>query len=240
MAQRNPMNDRYQGDGPGGQTRKSAARAKPIKQAASTVHIKKKPQTPAEKRAARKAREKEEAAKAAEKARRAQEKAKAEAAEAAGTAVAKTGDSGLAKPAEQPKSLLGKLFAPNPNAPTTEEYKKWGRIYWMLIVGGIGFLAISFLTQSYLAQSPSWMVLIGGAYACIIGAFVVDLRKRRPLLREHQKQSIGNKSPKQLKHEQEARERAAAIEAARKAAKESKRGPRRKKKNDAIVPGEEQ
>jgi hypothetical protein len=237
------MNDRYQGDGPGGQTRKSAARAKPIKQAASTVHIKKKPQTPAEKRAARKAREREEAAKAAERARKAQEKAKAEAAEAAeaaGAAAGKAGGSGLAKPAEQPKSLLGKLFAPNPNAPTNEEYKKWSRIYWMLIVGGIGFLAVSFLTQSYLAQSSSWMVVIGGAYACIIAAFVVDLRKRRPLLRDHQKQSIGNKSPKQLKHEQEARERAAAIEAARKAAKESKRGPRRKKNNDTIVPGEEQ
>jgi hypothetical protein len=40
MAQRNPMNDRYQGDGPGGQTRKSAARAKPVTQAASSVHIK--------------------------------------------------------------------------------------------------------------------------------------------------------------------------------------------------------
>jgi hypothetical protein len=85
------------------------------------------------------------------------------------------------------------------------------------------------------------MIVLGGAYVCIIAAFVVDFRKVKPLMREHQKQSVGNKSPKQLKHEKEAAERAAAIEAARKAAKGAKRLPRRKKKDgDTIVPGEEQ
>lgn len=40
MAVRNPLNDRYTGDGPKGQTRKSAASAKPKRKAADTVYIK--------------------------------------------------------------------------------------------------------------------------------------------------------------------------------------------------------
>lgn len=39
MATRNPMNQRYNGDGPSGQTRKSAASAKPKRKAADTVYI---------------------------------------------------------------------------------------------------------------------------------------------------------------------------------------------------------
>lgn len=39
MATRNPMNQRYAGDGPSGQTRKSAASAKPKRKAADTVYI---------------------------------------------------------------------------------------------------------------------------------------------------------------------------------------------------------
>lgn len=40
MATRNPMNDRYVGDGPQGKTRKSAASAKPKRKAADTVYVK--------------------------------------------------------------------------------------------------------------------------------------------------------------------------------------------------------
>ena len=37
MTQRNPMNERYTGDHKGGTTRKSAASAKPVTQAAASV-----------------------------------------------------------------------------------------------------------------------------------------------------------------------------------------------------------
>jgi hypothetical protein len=262
MAQRNPLNERYQGDGPGGQTRKSAARAKPVTQAAASVHVKKKPQTDAEKRAARKAREKEEERKAAERARRRAERAKAEADAAdepdAATLVksargsksmVKTGEKAEAKAeakvepraAEQPKGFLGKLLAPAPNMPSTEEYRKWRKRYWMLIAIGLFFLVSSLAIQTLqLTDSPALMISIGCAYAAILAAFFVDFRKVKPLVKEHQKHGLGNKSPKQLKHEQEAKERAEALEAARKMEREAKKGRRRKKPRDAIVPGDEQ
>ena len=255
MAQRNPMNERYQGDGPGGQTRKSAARAKPATEAASSVHIRKKPTTDAEKRAARKAREKEQERKAAERARRKSDREKA-AAEAAATAdgAGLSGDSGkavsrsgaAANQPERPQGFLQKLLAPSPNMPSSLEYKKWRRVYWVLIGIGVVCVAISFVSQTYLASiSPlAWMIVLGGAYATIIAAFIVDFRKVRPLVKAHQKQGTGNKTPKQLKHEQEAKERAEALEAARKAARDAKRLSRRRKSGEddaataVAVPGE--
>jgi hypothetical protein len=233
------MNQRYQGDGPGGQTRKSAARAKPATSAASSVHVQKKPQTDAEKRAARKRREKEAEQKAVERRRKAQEKEAAlvEAAAAAGT----EGDATPAKakePVKQP-SFLSKLFAPNPAMPQSEEYKKWRKIYWILIGVGIVAIALSMVAQyTYTTFSSLWMVTLGFAYVAIIAAFFIDFRKVKPLVKAHQSMGSGNKSPKQLKHEQEARDRAAAAEAARKAAKAAKKAPRRKK-DDTIVPGDE-
>jgi hypothetical protein len=220
------MNERYQGDGPGGQTRKSAARAKPVSQAASSVHIPKKPQTAAEKRTARKAREKEAEAKAAERARKQAERAK---------------EAGTTQSAPPParKGFFEKLIAPPPNMPSSEEYRKWRRVYWVLLGIGIFTVVIAFIAQS--ASPENWMIFLTIAYIPIIAAFVVDFRKVRPLIKAHQAQGGASKSPKQLKHEREAKERAEAIEAARKAARDAKRPPRRKKKAaETIVPGQEQ
>jgi membrane protein involved in colicin uptake len=227
------MNDRYQGDGPGGQTRKSAARAKPVTQAASSVHIRKKPQTEAEKRAARKAREKEEERRAAERARRRAEKARAEESSDAEKPAAPT--------QEKPKGFMGKLLSPAPNMPASDEYRTWRKRYWICIGIGIVFVAFSFIAQVYaVVSSTLWMITLGGAYVFIIGAFIIDFRKVRPLIKEHQRQGSGNKSPKQLKHEQEAKERAEAIEAARRAEKEAKKRQRRRKSDDTIVSEDEQ
>jgi hypothetical protein len=240
------MNQRYQGDGPGGQTRKSAARAKPVTQAASSVHTRKKPQTDAEKRAARKAREKEEQRKAAEKAQKQAEKDKIEAsakakAEAETGADAGANVGGVVKRQGALQAFLGRFFAPNPNAPSSEEYRKWRRVYWILIVIGMVFIAAALIVQLNLPDRPVIsMVSLACAYAPVIAAFVIDRRKVQPILKERQKLSTGNKSPKQLKHEQEARERAAAVEAARKAAKDAKKSQRRRKPDDTIVPGDEQ
>ena len=77
MAQRNPMNERYQGDGPAGKTRKSAASAKPKSEAAASVYIEKKPETAKERKAAQKRREAEKRRKDEERARRVREKEKA-------------------------------------------------------------------------------------------------------------------------------------------------------------------
>ncbi|MCL2807230.1 MAG: hypothetical protein FWD27_03570 [Coriobacteriia bacterium] len=74
MAQRNPMNDRYTGEGPQGKTRKSAAKLKPKTDAASSVHIAKKPTNKQERKAARKKRDAQLAAKERERKRKAEER----------------------------------------------------------------------------------------------------------------------------------------------------------------------
>ncbi|MCL2529633.1 MAG: hypothetical protein FWE41_04800 [Coriobacteriia bacterium] len=74
MAQRNPMNDRYQGEGPQGKTRKSAAKLKPKAEAASTVHIEAKPTTKQERKAAQKRRKSQLEAKERERQRKAKER----------------------------------------------------------------------------------------------------------------------------------------------------------------------
>ena len=63
MSQRNPMNDRYQTDKVKGQTKKSAAQAKPKSKAAASVYVRSSKPTPQEKKAIRK----QERAKAAER-----------------------------------------------------------------------------------------------------------------------------------------------------------------------------
>ncbi|MDR1712893.1 MAG: hypothetical protein LBR39_01885 [Coriobacteriales bacterium] len=306
MSQRNPLNQRYQGEGPGGKTRRSASSAKPRTEAASSVYIRTKPTTASEKRAAAKAREKEAARKAEERAKRAaaREAAKAEAekspdapseaeakqdsqtskpgriirrrsvkaanavstasaanaagdanddkadldtslsatagaASAAASAAAAKHSKGAATEPAKKKGFLATLIEPAPGMPSSAEYKKWRRIYWILMAIGIVTVVITFATNYVLKQAGSLWV-IGIAYAAIIGAFFVEFRKVRPIIKEYQaKNSRGAKSPKQLKHEKEAAEQAAAIEAARKAEKEAKRRSRRKSSSNETA-GEEQ
>ena len=54
MTQRNPMNERYQSEDRKGATRKSAASAKPVSKAASSVRIQSTKKTPQQKKAERK------------------------------------------------------------------------------------------------------------------------------------------------------------------------------------------
>ena len=221
MAQRNPMNQRYQGEGPGGQTRKSATSAKPVSKAAASVHIKKKPTTKSEKRAAEKAREREAEAKAKQKAEREAEKAKA---------------AGVEEEDKTKGKSKGGFFdsfkgAANRGMPQSEEYKKWQRVYWILIVIAIITILISFFitnTEGYNATLLTIQLVV--AYGAMIAAFFIQIRKIRPLLKKQSEGDTGKKTPKALKHEQEAREQAAAVEAARKAARESKKASRRRER----------
>lgn len=63
MSQRNPMNERYTTDEHKGQTRKSAAAAKPKMKAASSVHIQSTEKSPRQKKAEAKVRRQEQRAK---------------------------------------------------------------------------------------------------------------------------------------------------------------------------------
>ncbi len=203
MTQRNPMNERYKGDGPSGRSKKSASSAKPARPAASTVWEKSKTLTPAEKRKAEKA-----AQRAAEEKKKVEaEKAKAEGKEA---------------PKAAPKSKEYKL---------DPEYRKWRKWYWGLLIAAIVATSTSFvLIYTFQVDSALSYIPLGIAYATIIPALIIDYRKVRPF-REGLKQT-GDKTPKQLKHAEEAAAQAKAIEEARKASRRVKIGKRTTVKKD--------
>jgi hypothetical protein len=244
MAQRNPMNQRYAGDGPKGQTRKSAAKLKPKSEAAASVHIDKKPVTKSERKAAHKKREKELLRKEQERVRKAAERAQAEKeAKIAAGELPPEPEGKKAKRAVGDKSILQKVKdffiddtnkkktnGTNPNVPQTPEYKKYKKIYWILMAVGIASVVVSFLMQfaipgaMELMDGTGWMIPMGLAYVSIIAAIVLDYAKIRRLTKAHvAASSSGKKSPKQMKHEERKAATAQRMEASKKAQKELKR-----------------
>ncbi|MDR3136015.1 MAG: hypothetical protein LBU07_01050 [Coriobacteriales bacterium] len=245
MAQRNPMNDRYAGSGPAGKTRKSAAKLKPKAEAASSVHIEKKPVTKQERKAAHKKREAQLAAKERERQQKAAEREQA-AKIAAGEQAPKPTKPSLVARA---KSLLvgnskaaSAPASPRPTTPDTPEYRRYRRIYWVLLIVGVSCAAIMLLSPIYFADALSGSAsatLMGIAYACIIGAIVIDYAKVRKLRQAHERASNpSRKSPKQLKHEERKTLAAKQLEEARKAQRNLKRAGTRLpllRKSPAVV-----
>ncbi|MDR1089346.1 MAG: hypothetical protein LBL23_08790 [Coriobacteriales bacterium] len=267
MAQRNPMNERYQGDGPQGKTRKSAAKLKPKAEAASSVHIAMKPTTKQERKAAHKKRDAQLAAKEAERRRKAEERER-QARIAAGEEVEEPKQAGvldkvkrflIPDPPSSTKSTgpagSGSTAAKSANAspparpkgPDTPQYRRLKKIYWVLM--GIGIVAIvsSFVinfSDPAFMDGMGMMVPMGVAYVAVISAIVLDYAKIRKLQKAHQKEISGSKgSPKQQKHEAQKKEAAALLEESRKAQKELKRANsklpfRRSKPKEDADPGE--
>ena len=242
MAQRNPMNERYLGDGPQGKTRKSAAKLKPKTEAASSVHIAAKPTTKQERKAAAKKRDAQLAAKERERVNKQIErerKARIEAGE----------------PAEPQKETIAdkvkKFFAPPASATDaqsvaekkalyTDEYKRLKAIYWGLMIFGVIAILASFAFNFFIpVLEGTWamMVPMGLAYVAVISAIVLDYAKIRKMQKAHQKLMVGGMgSPKQQKHEQRKAEAAALLEEQKKAEKALKRAnsklPFRKKSTE--------
>ncbi|MBQ6586928.1 MAG: hypothetical protein IJH83_09035 [Coriobacteriales bacterium] len=183
MSQRNPMNDRYKGDGPSGSTKKSTSNAKPKQKAASTIYTPA-PMSKEDKRKAQRAKEKEQ--------RREMEKV-----------MAAAGD------------------------PLNAEYQKYRRLWWAGLIGAIVFTALSWGMRVWFPDAvvPSVIFLLL-AYAAIIAAFVLDLKKVRPMRLEHQNRvmSMSKKEKERLVQEAE-KKQLDAIEAkkAEKAAKAAKK-----------------
>ncbi len=146
MSQRNPMNERYQGEGHSGKTRKSAASAKPKKEVAGTVTIKTSRQTPKERKAEQKA------------ARR--------------------------KEQERQRELDKKYYKPD-----TERYKKLRRLWWIVLIGAIVCVVLSWLLRGV---QPEWLAMIAlfGAYGLIIFAFYIDFSKIRKERRKYQEKMV--------------------------------------------------
>lgn len=187
MAQRNPMNKRYEGEGPEGKTRKSAGRAKP----------KKKPATPTRGKQLEGLSERE---KAERKREQGQTKRRMKA------------DAQRTMTKEQRKEQREKdaeKKAPPVVVPMTPEYKKWRNI-WM---GCLGFailaIAASWLGRGALAKSPVFMYAsIGAAYVGIFAGLAVDFLKMRPLRREAQQKAAAESKSKKGRSEIEKKKEA--------------------------------
>lgn len=232
MAQRNPMNERYTGDGPQGKTRKSASKLKPKTDAASSVHIESKPTTKSERKAAAKKRNAQLAAKEAERKRKAEER-EIKARIAAGEEVEEP-----KKPTVIDGAIGGvkKFFAPpagsaprstNSQNPDTPEYHRAKRLYWILMgVGVVAIMAAFVLNFMMPSVLDGWgmMIPMGVAYAAVIAAIILDYTKVRKMQKEFRRGAESGKgSPKQIKHDQRKKEAAALLEERRKAEKELKR-----------------
>ena len=280
MAQRNPMNERYLGDGPGGKTKKSASSLKPKSTAAASVNIEKRPETAKERKAAQRRRDAEKRRKEEAHAKRIAERelqARIDAgleiqeeekkkgflgsllpprktskpSESEDTESALNSASGAStdtkrsagsksgvdtkaavssKTGTPPKEAASSSTDPSQKAKQPEEVRKLRRIYWGLFIVAAMAIAVSLYLQiNNLGNDIQWYIAMGVGYVCAIGAVVFDIVKIRPTARKYQLQAeSAKKSPKQLKHEQEAAANARELQRIRDAEKATKRSKRRR------------
>lgn len=242
MSRRNPMNERYQSDEKTtGKTRKSAASAKPVMKAASSVYI----QDPNNK-------QKEGFLQrmfgGGDKKREEDAKARAKASVSAGSDTQDTkatkekhtgkytllemeGDSskefeGLSK--EDKKALRQKY-----NNPGTNEYKKWRRIWWVVIILGICSLIppIAFPNEFVYNETRTMVFYVLG-WGFLLAAVGIDALKIRPLRKKARGDAALDRSKQATKARKAARQEQIKKEeeAARKRAEKQARKEARKSK----------
>ncbi|MEG0095950.1 MAG: hypothetical protein RR671_00515 [Raoultibacter sp.] len=198
MSQRNPMNDRYQTDEAKGQTRKSAASAKPKTKAASSVHVES--TKPVKKQGL----------------------------------MAKLSGGGASSAKPEAKKSSGSSNSGSSQGeyynPPTAEYKRWRRIWWVLLIGAIAMTGISFGARFWFADIEVLsMITLAVAYVMIIAALFVDFVKIRKIRRNYQAEMESKKTKaakaeaKKLAAEQAVAQVEAEAKAAEKAAKKGER-----------------
>lgn len=80
--------------------------------------------------------------------------------------------------------------------PPTEEYKRLRKIWWVLLIGAIIMVALSWLARSVLPEGASYVTL-GLSYLLIIAALYVDLSKVRKVRRAYREKMEAGKSKEQ-------------------------------------------
>lgn len=68
--------------------------------------------------------------------------------------------------------------------PPTPEYRKWRKIWWVLLVLAVIMTIVTWFGRAYMSDTMGFVVL-GIAYACIILAFYVDFSKIRKIRRAY-------------------------------------------------------
>ena len=244
MAQRNPLNQRYQGEGPAGQTRKSASSIKPASNAASSVQIKGKPETSAEKKAAEKERQAKIQQKAEERQRKAarneqnQRTAEVKAKLSRGEITESEAEEQIQDiievdetPKKKKTGMFSEQAAMEREMTKDPVYRKWQRLYWACFAGGLVLVVISvFLQFSGPSDSNAWLYVVIPAYILVFVGFGIQWLKIRPYNAAYRRNASTKKSPKQVKHD-EAEIQAKQLEVAR---KEAKSGLLKKRNQTAV------
>lgn len=202
MSTRSPMNQRNQNREGVGMTRKSAGSAKPARAAAASVRV-----VPASSKAKRQQLERGE-----DLSNLSHEEKKARKQE-------------LRRQEDRIYSAANVLMRED------EEYMRQRKIFWMIMVLGIVFIAIGWAMLLAFGDAPerSYQTLeiaaIALSYVCIIGGFIYDMVKIRPIRNKHRAVAEGMSDAKLL----DVLERAAAKDDQKRAEREAKKLARKNK-----------
>lgn len=173
------MNERNTTAKPAGQTRKSAASAKPVSKAAASVYVKEANAKPKKQgflaRVSGKEPENE-----TSKERKAREAAEAR------------------KAAEKEEAKARRNFKAN-----TPEYRKWRRVFWgFMALSVCCMVPVTFFSQLLETNYMAYVTMLILAWGCLTGAIITDIRKVKPARDDAYYASVNvrNKSKNAKKH----------------------------------------
>lgn len=226
MSRRNPLNERSQFH-EGGKTRKSAASAKPVSKAASSVYIKDPNAKPKKSFMDRFKKKEEEPVK----------KKKSQQVETANTDTdapkkkggwtlndleGSTPDQSLEGLTEEQKKAARAKY----RNPGDREYKKWRTIWWVIIICGVATLIPQFAMPEFInsLSSEQYILLLGVGYGLLITAVIIDALKIRPLRKRARSGAIAeDRSKEATAARKKAKKEAIAKEEAKAAKKASRK-----------------
>lgn len=224
MSQRNPLNERYQ-QREGGKTRKSAASAKPVTKAASSVYIadpNAKPKKSFLDRFKKTPEPEKKPSKASAKAAEENEQPKKKGGK--WTLTDMDGSERMESTeglSEETKKAARKKYI----NPGTREYKKWRTLWWIVIACGIASLIPPVLAPQYFVDDSTMsMLFFGLGYGFLIAAVAIDAIKIRPLRKAARGGSIKeDRSKEATAARKKAKKEAIAKEEAKAAKKASRK-----------------
>lgn len=241
MSQRNPLNERNQNDTKAGKTRKSAASAKPVMKAASSVYIEDPNNKPKEgflsrlmgggnsKKKEEEAKERAKAAKKSNNEQQAKQKGSYTLLDMEGDTEQKSRNKTLTK---TDKKEAQRRYS----NPGTSAYKKWRIIWWVVIGLGICSLIPPLVRPDLFVDNEQMSLLFYGiGWAFLLAAVGIDALKIRPLRKEARAGASKDKSKaataarKEMRKQEAARAEEEAKKQAEKEAKKAARKEARKK-----------
>ena len=127
---------------------------------------------------------------------------------AAAKPVRKQGE--VATPSAKPKKAASGPDKDWSGLPTSPEIKKWRTIWWVLLLGGLAALGITYLVPELRTNEQVLRVVTLIVLVCSMAAVAIDFLVIRKLRTDLIAKTAKKPSPKQAAHEAEAREDAAA------------------------------